>query len=66
MRRKPVDQTGAKTKNHYIAFVALFLLQVLLLAMSAFRHSHFSLSQAYNESCVRVSVYTHTYMQNIS
>ena len=37
------EQTGAKTKA---IVTALFLYKVLLLAMSAFRHSHFSFSQA--------------------
>ena len=37
------EQTGAKTKSNV---TALFLYKLLLLAMSAFRHSKFSFSQA--------------------
>ena len=47
-------------KNHFIGFLTRILSQVLLLVMTAFRHSHYFFSQACNESCVCVWVLTHT------
>ena len=73
---KPVDQTGAKTKNHYIAFLELLFFfhttLMLLLAMSAFRGTQFflSFSQAYimkavadgELACTNTNAYTQTHI----
>ena len=47
-------------KNHFIGFLTRILSQVLLLVMTAFRHSHYFFSQACNESCVCVRLNTYT------
>ena len=70
MKRKPVDQTGAKTKNHYIAFLQLLFLSycfnIAVGNVGHQRHSIFlSFSQAYIMKAVvslsKFRVCTNTY-----